>query len=56
MLCGHVHEYSYHTDQAAFPILVNAYDTALKAKVDATGIKIDVVDMTGVVTHTHSFR
>ena len=56
MLCGHVHKYSYHTDQAAFPILVNAYDTALKAKVDATGIKIDVVDMTGVVTHTHSFR
>ena len=56
MLCGHVHTYSYHTDQAEFPILVNAFDTALKAKVDENGIKIDVVDMEGKVKHTHSFK
>lgn len=56
MLCGHVHTYSFHTDQAEFPILVNAFDTALKAKVDGNGIKIDVVDMEGKVKHTHNFK
>jgi predicted phosphodiesterase len=56
MLCGHKHRYSYHTDQAEFPILENAHDTALKAKVDATGIKIDVVDMEGKVKYTHNFK
>jgi hypothetical protein len=56
MLCGHVHKYSFHEDQAEFPILVNAFDTALKAKVDANGIKVDVVDMAGKVTNSHSFK
>lgn len=56
MLCGHVHTYSYHTDQAEFPILVNAFDTALKAKIDSNGIKIDVVDMEGKVVKSHTFK
>lgn len=56
MLCGHVHKYSYHTDQAAFPIVVNSNEDALKVKVDAVGIKVDVVGMTGEVKHSHTFR
>lgn len=56
MLCGHVHTYSHHTDQAEFPILVNAFDTALKAKIDSNGIKIDVVDMEGKVKQTHCYK
>ena len=56
MLSGHVHTYSYHTDQAEFPILVNSFDDALKVKVNAEGIKVDVVDQEGKVKHTHSFR
>ncbi|MBQ5647811.1 MAG: metallophosphoesterase [Alistipes sp.] len=56
MLCGHVHKYSYHTDQAAFPIIVNSFEDALKVKIDANGIKVDVVDMTGAVKTTHSFK
>ena len=56
MLCGHVHTYSFHTDQAEFPILVNSFEDALKVKVDASGIKVDVVDMEGKVKHTHSFK
>ncbi|MBP3550221.1 MAG: metallophosphoesterase family protein [Alistipes sp.] len=56
MLCGHVHKYSYHTDQAAFPIVVNSFEDALKVKIDSNGIKVDVVDMMGAVKHTHSFR
>lgn len=56
MLCGHVHQYSYHTDEAAFPIVVNANDTALKVKVNESGVKVDVVDMSGAVKHSHSFK
>ena len=56
MLCGHVHKYSFHTDQAEFPILVNAFDTALKAQVGKKSIKVEVVDMAGKVTETHTFR
>ncbi len=56
MLCGHVHKYSYHTDQADFPIVVNSFEDALKVKVDANGIKVDVVGMTGEVKHTHTFK
>jgi Icc-related predicted phosphoesterase len=56
MLCGHVHKYSYHTDQAEFPIVVNSFEDALKVKVDGEGIKVDVVDMAGKVRETHSFK
>ena len=59
MLSGHTHKYSYNTPDATdaeFPILVNSNSTALKAKIDANGIKIDVIDMTGAVTQSHSFR
>ena len=56
MLCGHVHTYSFHTNQAEFPILVNAFDTALRAKVGNKSIKVEVVDMAGKVTETHTFR
>ena len=56
MLCGHVHKYSFHNDQAQFPIVVNSFEDALKVKVDTNGINVDVVDMTGIVKHTHSFR
>ena len=56
MLCGHVHKYSFHTDQAEFPIVVNSFDDALKVKVDGSGIKVDVVDQTGKVLHTHNFK
>ena len=56
MLCGHIHKYSYHTDLAKFPIVVNAFDTALKTKVDGNGIKVDVVDMAGKVTKSHTFK
>lgn len=56
MLCGHVHTYSYHTDQSEFPILVNSFDDALKVKINAEGIKVDVVNMEGKVLHTHNFK
>lgn len=56
MLCGHVHKYSFHTDEAAFPMVVNSNEDALKVKIDGNGIKVDVVDMTGAVKHTHSFK
>ncbi len=59
MLSGHTHRYSYDTPEttdANFPILVNAHTTALKANVNSDGIKIDVIDMSGAVKHTHSFR
>ncbi|MBR6655864.1 MAG: metallophosphoesterase [Alistipes sp.] len=56
MLCGHVHKYSYHTNQAAFPIVVNSFEDALKVKIDANGIKVDVVDMAGAIKATHSFK
>lgn len=56
MLCGHTHKYSYNTDVVDFPILVNAHDTALKAKVTNDGITIDVVDMSGAVVKSHSFH
>ena len=55
MLCGHTHKYSYHTDQADFPIVVNSNEDALKVRVDANGINVDVVGMTGEVKHTHNF-
>ena len=56
MLCGHVHTYSYHTDQAEFPILVNSFNDALKVKVNNEGIKVDVVNMEGKVIQTHNFK
>ncbi len=59
MLSGHTHRYSYYTPDktdAEFPILVNAHDTALKARVDGEGIVIDVVDKAGKVKHTHTFK
>ena len=56
MLCGHVHKYSFHDDQAAFPIVVNSFEDALKVKVDNGGVKVDVVGMDGAVKHTHSFK
>lgn len=58
MLSGHTHRYSYHTPNsiAEFPILVNAHDTALKANINSDGFKIDVIDMSGAVKHTHTFR
>ena len=56
MLCGHTHKYSYNTDVVDFPILVNAHDTALKAKVTNDGITIDVIDMSGAVVKSHSFH
>ena len=56
MLCGHVHKYSFHKDQAEFPIVVNSFEDALKVKVDNSGIKVDVVGMDGAVKHTHSFK
>ena len=59
MLSGHTHKYSYNTPDASdaeFPILVNSNTTALKANVDAKGIKIDVIDMTGAVKQTHTFK
>ena len=56
MLCGHVHKYSFHEDQAEFPIVVNSFEDALKVKVDNSGIKVDVVGMDGAVKHTHSFK
>ena len=59
MLAGHTHRYSYNTPDttdANFPILVNAHNTALKANVDGEGIKIDVIDMSGAIKHTHTFR
>ena len=59
MLSGHTHKYSYNTPEttdAEFPILVNAHNTALKANINSKGIKIDVIDMTGAVKHTHTFK
>lgn len=60
MLAGHTHRYSYNTTpettDATFPVLVNAHNTALKANVSKDGIQIDVIDMTGAVKHTHSFK
>ncbi len=56
MLCGHVHLYSFHTDAAEFPILVNGNSTALKASVSESGIKVDVINTSGAVEHTHSFK
>ena len=59
MLCGHTHKYSYNTTpdktDAKFPILVNSNADALKAVVNEEGIKIEVIDMQGVVKHTHKF-
>ncbi len=59
MLGGHTHRYSYNkpeTTGANFPILVNAHNTALKANIDSDCIKIDVIDMSGAVKRTHTFR
>ena len=59
MLSGHTHKYSYNTPEntkATFPILVNGHSTALKAKVNQEGIAIDVVDMNGTTTRSHSFK
>ena len=56
MLCGHVHKYSFHDNEAKFPIVVNSFEDALKVKVDGNGIKVDVVGMDGTVKHTHSFK
>ena len=59
MLCGHTHKYSYNTTpdktDAKFPVLVNSNADALKAVVNEEGIKIEVIDMQGVVKHTHKF-
>jgi UDP-2,3-diacylglucosamine pyrophosphatase LpxH len=55
MLCGHVHKYSFHTNQAAFPIVVNSFDDALKVKV-SKHIKVEVVNQEGKVLHTHNFK
>ena len=59
MLSGHTHKYSYNTPEttdAEFPILVNGNSTALKANVDAEGIKIDVINQSGEVTKSHTFK
>lgn len=59
MLSGHTHKYSYNTPEstgATFPILVNGNKTALKANVDGEGIKVDVIDMTGTVVKSHTFK
>jgi hypothetical protein len=59
MISGHTHKYSYNTPDktgATFPILVNGHNTALKANVDANGINIDVINMAGEVTKSHSFK
>ncbi len=59
MLSGHTHKYSYNTPDttdAEFPILVNAHNTALKANIDANGVAIDVIDMSGAVKHRHEFK
>ena len=59
MLSGHTHRYSYNKPEetgAEFPILVNSNSTALKANIDANGIKISVIDMTGAVKYTHTFK
>ena len=59
MLSGHTHKYSYNTPEstgATFPILVNGNKTALKADVNAEGIKVDVIDMTGAVVKSHTFK
>ena len=55
MLCGHVHKYSFHNDQANFPIVVNSFEDALKVNVNKN-IKVDVVNMEGKVLHTHNFK
>lgn len=59
LLAGHTHRYAYHapnTTDATFPILVNAHDNALKAKICKDGVMIEAVDMEGKVKHTHTFR
>lgn len=60
MLSGHTHKYSYNAPMertnAAFPILVNSNKTALKAWVDAEGVKVEVIDETGAIQHTHTFK
>ena len=59
MLSGHTHRYSYNTPEttdAEFPILVNGNSTALKANVDADGIKIDIINQEGEVTKSHTFK
>lgn len=59
MLSGHTHRYSYNTPEttdAEFPILVNSHNTALKANINADGITINVIDMSGSVKHTHTFK
>ncbi len=59
MLSGHTHRYSYNTPEttkAKFPILVNSHNTALRANVGQDGINIDVIDMSGNTTHSHSFK
>jgi hypothetical protein len=59
MLSGHTHRYSYNKPEetgAEFPILVNSNSTALKANIDANGIKISIIDMTGAVKYTHTFK
>ena len=59
MLAGHTHRYSYNKPEdtgANFPILVNAHTTAVKANVDSNGIKVEMIDMSGKVVHTHTFK
>lgn len=50
MLCGHRHSYHYHpkgTDGAAFPVLVNSNNEAVRVKAGADGIDLEVTDRSG---------
>ena len=59
MLSGHTHKYSYNAPEktdADFPILVNACDNALKVRADQNGIMVNVIDMSGKVKCSHTFK
>ena len=59
MLSGHTHKYSYNTPEttdAAFPILVNSHNTALKANIYPEKMVIEVIDTNGSIKHRHEFK
>ncbi len=59
MLSGHTHKYSYNTPEttdAAFPILVNSHNSALKANISPEKMVIEVIDTNGSIKHRHEFK
>jgi hypothetical protein len=59
MISGHTHRYSYLEPDASlhdFPILINAHNTMLDIKANATGIHIARKDTAHKVLNVHELK